>query len=89
VFVFHPSVRLVGLFRISTVPFKGNLYEGTDSYWLFPYVLPRIAFFHLLSEFFATDPEARVRLPALPEKKSSESGTGSTQPREYNWGATW
>jgi hypothetical protein len=25
---------------------------------------------------------------ALP-KKSSGSGTGSTQPREYNWGATW
>jgi hypothetical protein len=34
-------------------------------------------------------PEARVRFPALPEKKSSGSGTGSTQPREYNWGATW
>jgi hypothetical protein len=30
-----------------------------------------------------TDPEARVRFPALP-KKSSGSGTGSTQPREYN-----
>jgi hypothetical protein len=26
---------------------------------------------------------------ALQEKKSSGSGTGSTQPREYNWGATW
>jgi hypothetical protein len=35
------------------------------------------------------NPEARVRFPALPEKKSSGSGTGSTQPREYNWGATW
>jgi hypothetical protein len=23
------------------------------------------------------------------QKKSSWSGTGSTQPREYNWGATW
>jgi hypothetical protein len=28
------------------------------------------------------------RFPALPKKKSSGSGTGSTQPREYNWGAT-
>jgi hypothetical protein len=28
------------------------------------------------SEFLATDPEARVRFPALPEKKSSGSGTG-------------
>jgi hypothetical protein len=23
------------------------------------------------------------------QKKSNGSGTGSTQPREYNWGATW
>jgi hypothetical protein len=36
------------------------------------------------SEFLATDPEARVRFPALPGKKSSGSGTGFTQPREYN-----
>jgi hypothetical protein len=36
------------------------------------------------SEFLATDPEARVRFPALPEKKSSGSGTGFTKPREYN-----
>jgi hypothetical protein len=36
------------------------------------------------SEFFATDPEARVRFQALPEKKSNGSETGSTQPREYN-----
>jgi hypothetical protein len=34
------------------------------------------------SEFLATDPEARVRFPAL--QKSGRSGTGSTQPREYN-----
>jgi hypothetical protein len=32
--------------------------------------------------------EVRVRFPALPDfLGSSESGTGSTQPREYNWGA--
>jgi hypothetical protein len=45
------------------------------------------------SEFLATDPEARVRFPALPDclenkKKKMEnscgSGPGSTQPREYN-----
>jgi hypothetical protein len=42
------------------------------------------------SEFLATDPEVRVRFPALPDfLRSSESVTGSTQPREYNWGATW
>jgi len=33
---------------------------------------------------------SRVRFPALPYfLSSSGSGTGSTQPREVNWGATW
>jgi hypothetical protein len=42
------------------------------------------------SEFLATDPEVRVRFPALPGfLRSSGSGTEPTQPREYNWGATW
>ena len=34
--------------------------------------------------------QIRVRFPALPDfLSSSGSGTGSTQPREVNWGATW
>jgi hypothetical protein len=42
------------------------------------------------SEFLATDPKVRVRFPALPDfLRNILSGTGSTQPREYNWGATW
>jgi hypothetical protein len=40
-------------------------------------------------QFLATDPEARVRFPALPDFLSSVSGMGSTQPLECNWGATW
>jgi hypothetical protein len=33
----------------------------------------------------ATDPEVRVRFPALPDfLRNSGSGMGSTQPREYN-----
>ena len=33
---------------------------------------------------------SRVRFPALPDfLSSSGSGSGSTQPREVNWGATW
>jgi hypothetical protein len=37
----------------------------------------------------ATDPEVQVRFPALPDfLRSSGSGTGSTQPRGYNRGAT-
>jgi hypothetical protein len=40
----------------------------------------------LWSEFLATDAEVGVRFPALPDffLRSSESGTGSTQPRENN-----
>jgi hypothetical protein len=37
------------------------------------------------SEFLATHPEVRVRFLALPDiLRNSGSGTGSTQPREYN-----
>jgi hypothetical protein len=36
------------------------------------------------SEFLATDPEVWVRFPTLPDfLRSSGSGTGATQPREY------
>jgi hypothetical protein len=41
------------------------------------------------SEFLAKDPEVQVRFPALPDFLRSRSGTGSMQPREYNWGTTW
>jgi hypothetical protein len=36
------------------------------------------------SEFLAVDPDVRIRFPAVPDFLSSGSGTGSTQPREYN-----
>jgi hypothetical protein len=37
------------------------------------------------SAFLAADPEAQVRFPALPDfLRSNESGTGTTQPHEYN-----
>jgi hypothetical protein len=36
-------------------------------------------------KFLATDPEVLLQFPALPDfLRSSGSGTGSTQPREYN-----
>jgi hypothetical protein len=39
----------------------------------------------LVVEFLATDPEVGVRFPALSHfLRSSGSGTGSTQPREYS-----
>jgi hypothetical protein len=37
------------------------------------------------SKFLAADPDVRVRFQAIPDfLRSSESGMGSTQPREYN-----
>jgi hypothetical protein len=42
------------------------------------------------SEFLSTDPEVWVRFSALPDfLRSSGAVRGSTQPREYNWRATW
>jgi hypothetical protein len=63
--------RIVKLYKNSQSIIQNVWYSGTASvvYW---------------SEFLATDPEARARFQALPEKKSNGSGTGSTQPREYN-----
>jgi hypothetical protein len=44
----------------------------------------------LVTWFMAADLRSRVRFPALPDFLSSfGSGTGSTQPREDKWGATW
>jgi hypothetical protein len=58
-------------------------YTGlNDFFFEIPFYLQSV----LWSEFMAT--EARVRFPAL-TGKSYGSGTGSTQNREYNWGATW
>jgi hypothetical protein len=36
-------------------------------------------------QFLATDPEIQFQFPTVPDfLRSSGSGTGSTQPREYN-----
>jgi hypothetical protein len=44
----------------------------------------------LVAEFQATDPEVGVQFLALPDiLRSSGSGTGFTQSREYNLGDTW
>jgi hypothetical protein len=61
--------------------------ENCNDFTIFIFVLSLITcdrLCGLVVRVLGTDPEARVRFPALPEKKSSGSGTGSTQPREYN-----
>ena len=51
-------------------------------------LLPKLYIFPV--SFWLQIQRSRVRLPALPDfLSSSGSGTGSTQPREVNWGATW
>ena len=51
-----------------------------QKYWLFP----------MCQSFWLQIQRSRVRFPALPDfLNSNGSGTGSTQPREVNWGATW
>jgi hypothetical protein len=47
--------------------------------WIFKYL------WFSSQEFLAKNPEVRVRFPTLSDfLRSSGSGTGSTQPREYN-----
>jgi hypothetical protein len=43
----------------------------------------------LVVRVFAYRSEGPGSIPSTTRKKSSGSGKGSTQPREYNWGATW
>jgi hypothetical protein len=44
-----------------------------------------LKFLKVNAQMLATDPEDRVRFPALPDfLRSSGSGTGFTQPRDYN-----
>jgi hypothetical protein len=51
-------------------------------WFLLPYMTASVVQW---SEILATVPEVRGRFPALPDfLRSSGSGTGSTQPREYN-----
>jgi hypothetical protein len=62
---------------------KSHLYKSTiyDSYVYFNDRLCGLAF-----SFIGYRSGS---IPGITKKKSSESGTGCTQPPEYNWGATW
>jgi hypothetical protein len=56
----------------------------TEMYCVVP-VRYELNLYMLWSEFLASEPDAQVRFSALPDfLRSSGSGTGSTQLREYN-----
>ena len=57
---------------------------------LIPFYLARPPLWSSGQSFWLQIQRSRVRSAALPDfLSSSGSGTGSTQPREVNWGATW
>jgi hypothetical protein len=68
---------------------KENYETFTDTYQQCAHLEIKFLFVVCIM-FLATDPEAQVRFPALPDfrgggkENSSGSGTGFTQPREYN-----
>jgi hypothetical protein len=82
---------------------KNNHYTGhrTTYLWLYNPLLGLDRFFSFLiftrPPLWSSGPSSwlqiqrsRVRFPALRDSlRSSGCGTGSTQPREDNWGATW
>jgi hypothetical protein len=67
------------------------IYIVTDnvSYFLFPYQPSLTAFCGLVVRVLGYRSGGPGSIPGTTRKKSSGSGTGSVQPREYNWGATW
>jgi hypothetical protein len=73
--------RSVGIVRSPTKTTKLLLLISSKMYWVCGLVVK--------SSWLHIQRAARVRFPALPDfLRSSGSGTGSTQSREYNWGAT-
>jgi hypothetical protein len=79
----HPSHAL------STFPSQRNYIISLGPLDKFPwnFILEGPPLWSSDQEFLATDPEVPSSIPGH-YKKEKNSGSG-TQPREYNWGATW
>jgi hypothetical protein len=91
---FFPPFNTVFLFALKTYeskPLKSNFcFETTIADLISVWGYRGTASVVQWSEFLATDPEVRVRLPVLPDfRRSSGFGTGFTQYGEYKWGGTW
>jgi hypothetical protein len=86
--------RLPALSRPSYTMLNAARLCGSHGRWVHITFFASVREGYLMSLLVSRDrlcgPEVRVRFPTLPDfLRSSGSGTGSTQPREYNWGATW
>ena len=83
--------RDIRLFKyFSLVAFLGYSKKRREIEFDFCRTVRRPPLWSSVQSFWLQIQRSRVRFPALPDfLSSSGSGTGSTQPREMNWGATW
>ena len=78
--------RHIYVFTVSGFKFRWRVLEGKSRRFRFK----RPPLWSSGQSFWLQIQRSRVRFPELPDfLNSSGSGTGSTQPREVNWGATW
>jgi hypothetical protein len=79
------SIEMVSLHCFKSYSYYKQMCIIIILFWLALHAL-----YKYYSPYVTTGGEFRVRVPGLPDfLRSSRSGTGSTQPRQYNWGATW
>jgi hypothetical protein len=90
--VLHDGTLTLGKVRLSHEPsclkfLNLKINFCTIGFHQLVYIVDR--FCGLLVRFLGYRSGSPGSIPGTTRNKSNGSGTGSTQPREYNWGATW